>query len=186
MTVRETPVGNVVWERHILDNKYFPVLERRIEALDGAERPSQLVWDRRGRQSAIAVTLDRNSNLVLVQEPKYGVLRLMTSAPTGGIKAGEHPLDAAKRELLEETGYASSDWRPVPVKPLVDFADKIDGGEHIIWCAQSAHQIKPPRDPQQRLVLASRERLFRYIMPSGNMPAMSIAAIMLTLEHFQL
>jgi 8-oxo-dGTP pyrophosphatase MutT (NUDIX family) len=33
--------------------------------------------------------------------------------PEGGGEDGESPLDAAKRELLEETGVVAANWRPL-------------------------------------------------------------------------
>ena len=41
---------------------------------------------------------------------KHGVGRTCMGLPSGLLDPGEEPVEAAKRELLEETGYASDDW----------------------------------------------------------------------------
>jgi hypothetical protein len=41
---------------------------------------------------------------------KHGPRRVCTSLPAGFIEPGEEPLDGAKRELLEETGYVAREW----------------------------------------------------------------------------
>lgn len=44
------------------------------------------------------------------RQPKYAVEGI-TLAPVGGyLNAGEDPIRGAQRELLEETGYAASEW----------------------------------------------------------------------------
>ena len=51
------------------------------------------------RRSAGGVLFDKNGNIVLVQE-----IDGSWSMPKGGIDEGESPLDAAIREIKEETG----------------------------------------------------------------------------------
>jgi ADP-ribose pyrophosphatase len=59
----------------------------------------------------IAVTPD--GRVVLVDQYRHGVGRARTEFPAGTIDSGEAPLDAARRELLEETGYAGAYWREI-------------------------------------------------------------------------
>ena len=44
---------------------------------------------------------------------KHGIRDVSLIFPGGAIAEGEDPLEAAKRELLEETGYEAREWRLV-------------------------------------------------------------------------
>ena len=56
------------------------------------------------------VIIDEQGRFVLFRQTKYGIDG-DSLAPVGGyIEAGEDPLEAAKRETLEETGYAADHW----------------------------------------------------------------------------
>jgi ADP-ribose pyrophosphatase len=56
------------------------------------------------------VIIDVQGRFVLFRQTKYGI-EGESFAPVGGyIESGEDPLAAAKRETLEETGYAAADW----------------------------------------------------------------------------
>ena len=47
---------------------------------------------------------------LMLRQYKHGPRRVSLTFPAGMISPGEDPLAAAKRELLEETGYESDDW----------------------------------------------------------------------------
>ena len=67
----------------------------------------------------IALTADLN--VVLVDQYRHAVGQVRTEFPAGVVDDAEAPLAAIKRELLEETGYASEQWRllgSAPVNPV--------------------------------------------------------------------
>lgn len=56
------------------------------------------------------IPMTPEGDLVLVEQYRYGVERPTLELPGGMVDAGENPLDTAKRELLEETGYEGEEW----------------------------------------------------------------------------
>jgi ADP-ribose pyrophosphatase YjhB (NUDIX family) len=58
--------------------------------------------------NVVAVTAD--ARFICFRLVKYGVEGTTLGIVGGFIEAGEAPIKAAQRELLEETGYESTDW----------------------------------------------------------------------------
>lgn len=51
--------------------------------------------------------------VLLARQYRHAAKRFMLELPAGRIDEGEKPLAAAKRELLEETGYRGSKWKKI-------------------------------------------------------------------------
>lgn len=60
------------------------------------------------RSWANIVALTKDGYAVLVRQYRHGVCEALVEFPGGVVEDGEDPLDGARRELLEETGYATS------------------------------------------------------------------------------
>jgi ADP-ribose pyrophosphatase len=56
------------------------------------------------------VALTPEGKLVVVRQYRFGLGKMTTEIPAGIVEKGEESQMAAARELVEETGYTSTDW----------------------------------------------------------------------------
>ncbi|MDX1641033.1 MAG: NUDIX hydrolase, partial [Balneolaceae bacterium] len=56
------------------------------------------------------IALTETRDIVLVEQYRAGIHQSTLEIPGGMVDEHESPLEAAKRELLEETGYRSEKW----------------------------------------------------------------------------
>ncbi len=84
----------------------------------------------------LAITPDNKVPLVL--QYKHGIGDIITELPAGMIDEGEDPLEAAKRELREESGYTSDDWQVLG--RFSRSPGKSRGGNVYLYFAQNAEK----------------------------------------------
>jgi 8-oxo-dGTP pyrophosphatase MutT (NUDIX family) len=61
------------------------------------------------------IPITSDNQVVMVRQFRHGSKEVTLEIPGGLLDDGDTPLDAAKRELLEETGYQSDDWKEIGV-----------------------------------------------------------------------
>ena len=93
--------------KDIFDGHVFRVYLDKVEIADGSIRPREVVEHNGG---VCIVALDDEHNVYMVRQFRYAVGKEMLEIPAGKLEKGENPLEAAKRELSEETGCTASEW----------------------------------------------------------------------------
>lgn len=92
-----------------------------VELCDGSVSKREVVRHSGGA----AVLLVENGKVLLVKQFRYPYGREMYEIPAGRINAGESPLNAAKRELEEETGCKAELSLLAEIYPSPGYTDEI-------------------------------------------------------------
>lgn len=91
--------------------RIFEILKRRMEMPDTGKSGDFYVINAPTWVNVIPLTSD--GKIILVEQYRHGIHDISLEIPGGVVDEGEPALEAAKRELIEETGYTSTRWRKI-------------------------------------------------------------------------
>ena len=176
------------WERlsseRLLETPYFNVRSDRLRLPDGAVKETYYVLER--PDAAIVFPLTTAGEVVMVRQYRPPLERVELGLPAGLVEPGEKPEAAARRELVEETGYAGGEWEPLGA--LASSPSLKDNWAYL-FLARGVEEVEDRRPDEF-------ERLELVRVPVGEVPGLvraggivsssGVAAAMLALERLGL
>jgi ADP-ribose pyrophosphatase len=90
------------------DGSFLKVRRDRVRLPDGAETDREYICH---PGAVVILPLFDDGSVLLERQFRYPLGRVFIEYPAGKIDPGEDPLECARRELQEETGYTATDWR---------------------------------------------------------------------------
>ena len=95
--------------RYIIQRPWLTARVDKVQLPDGRINPEHYVLEYPEWVNIIAIT--REGEFVMVRQYRHAMDIVLDELCAGVIEDGETPLQAAQRELLEETGYGGGEWR---------------------------------------------------------------------------
>lgn len=105
------------WEtiesEYIIQRPWLTARRDKVRLPNGVENDEYYVLEYPDWVNVIAITSE--GQFVMERQYRHGLRQTCFEIVAGVIEKGETPLDAARRELQEETGYAGGEWRELMV-----------------------------------------------------------------------
>ena len=90
--------------------RIFRVVDDHVQLASGLEQHVDVVL----HPGAVAIAARvSDGQFLVVRQYRHAVEHEVLEFPAGRLEDGEDPLEAARRELAEETGYGASQWSPL-------------------------------------------------------------------------
>jgi 8-oxo-dGTP pyrophosphatase MutT (NUDIX family) len=131
----------------LISERWLQLREDRVRLGNGHEIDRFHVIHGPDWASVLCVT--EASEVVLVRQYRHGIAKPSLELPAGVIEPNESPEESARRELLEETGFASDDW--VRIQSVSTEPARHTTQAHF-FCARGARQVGKPTPEETELL----------------------------------
>lgn len=154
--------------------------------LDKVEFPSGLVIEEFHLldfpRSAVTAIVENNAgDIVLARIPRYASGTTEWELPAGGVEIGESEIDAARREILEETGYTSDNHKLMySYYPMNGSANKVF---HVVHCKAIDNVQGFDKDEVSETRWFTRDEIKQMIKDKITTDGFTLTALLLWLQE---
>jgi 8-oxo-dGTP pyrophosphatase MutT (NUDIX family) len=164
-------------EEYLFTHRWLKVLKRRYRIPRDRQEADFYLFEYTHWVNVLPITED--GRMVLIRQYRPGLDEVLWEIPAGAVDANEEPLQAAKRELAEETGYEGDAWE------LLDTFSPNPGTHSNLSYSYLARNVRASK-PQQldctediEVVLMDPERVRRMISRNEFMHSLHATALLL-------
>jgi ADP-ribose pyrophosphatase len=153
------------------------ILDLHLKYVDGSDGRRHLREIVEHRPGAAVVAVDESRQVVLVRQYRPAVGASLLELPAGLIDPGEKPIDAARRELEEEAGYAAD-----RLELLVEFYTSPGFTDELIhiFAASGLHQTatRPEDEEEIEVVRLPLEAAIEQVMQGEISDAKTVSGLL--------
>jgi len=166
----------------LVDTKFLKVYQ------DTVELPNKKIFDDytvvKFNDPVVIVGVDENNRVLTITEYRYAHDQILFSLPAGAIDAGESPIEAAERELLEETGYTADTFELVG--ELYEYPTKAAHTTRVVRATNIKKVAEPRHEPTEfieNIQLQDIETLKKAIRSNEIKTAVAVSSLCLALPE---
>jgi len=159
----------------VYDNPWITVYEDHVTNPGGGENQYGHIHFK--NKAVAIVPLDDEGNTWLVGQERYTLGAYSWEVPMGGAASDEEPLDAAKRELKEETGLSAAKWTSIM---HLHTSNSITDEEGFVFLAENLSEGEPEFEETEKLEIqkVSLDHALEMVGSGQITDAISVAAIL--------
>lgn len=181
MKDRKPNQWEVVSSETVLDTPWYKVKKQDVQLPNGERIPDYYISEM--PNVVLTVPVNKEEKMIFVQQYRHPVEQTLLEFPAGIYHEGEAPEQAARRELLEETGYTAETFEHLGT--VVDYPTK--DSHHIdIFLARNATKVAEPhydRTEDITLVTLGIDEVRKYVTEGKIIVSGTIAAFTLATER---